>query len=90
MDGLLAMVSAIYICAGAVIILDAISRQQYLVLAFFIITTIFSGVICYLSLDALPDSQAYAWYWKAAAPVGMFLFSIIGILIASFSTCNRK
>jgi FtsH-binding integral membrane protein len=90
MDGLLAMVSAICIFISALIILDAISRRQHLVLAFFSATTVFSGVICYISLDALPDPQGLPRYLKAAVPVGVFLFSIIGILVASSPNRKRK
>jgi MFS family permease len=78
MDSLLATVSGIIIFVGALIILDSVSRRRYKVLAFFTATTIVSGAICYISLAELPDLHANPWYWKAAVPVGMLLFAIIG------------
>ena len=88
MDSLLAMVSGLIVFVGALIILDAVARRRYKALAFFTATTIVLGVICYISLADLPNPHGYPWYWKAAVPVGMFLFAVFCAF--AMSTPKRK
>jgi peptidoglycan/LPS O-acetylase OafA/YrhL len=90
MDGLLAIVSGILIFVCALLILLAIERRRYRELVLITGMTIISGVICYASFDALPDSNGYSWYLKAAFPVGIFLFSVIAFLVASSPKGKRK
>jgi phosphotransferase system glucose/maltose/N-acetylglucosamine-specific IIC component len=78
-----AVVSAMLIFIGTICIFDAIASRIYKQLAFSIATTVFSGVICYISLSNLPDSHNYPWYWNAAAPVGIFLFAVAFVVLSA-------
>ena len=86
MDGMLALVSILFIPIGALLMLDALSDRKYREAALIIIMTIVLGVIHYVCITDLPDPQHYPWYLKAAFPVGIYLGTILVVLFL----CNTK
>ena len=90
MDGMLALVSILFIPLGALMVLDALSDRRYREAALFIVMTIVLGVIHYLSIEGLPDPHHYPWYWKIAFPVGIFLCTIFVALFVFNSKRSGK
>jgi len=86
MDAMLALVSALFIPIGTLIMLDALSDRRYREVALSIIMTIVLGVIHYVCISELPDPHHFPWYWREGGISGSYLFGdyFCGVLCMQF------
>jgi len=86
MDAMFVLLSSLIIPLYALMTLDALSDRRYREVAFYIVIAAVTGVASFVSLSALPDPDHYAWYWKAAFPVGIYL----GTILVALFVCRSK
>lgn len=91
MDAMLALLSGLFIFIGSLLIVDAMNRRAYGELAYYIILTVISGVICFISFIDLPNPSLPSKHWnawKAGLHIGALLIIAIGICV--ISTAGRR
>lgn len=77
MASMLVLASGILLFITPLIVLDAINRHRSRKVSFFVVASIIAALVCYTSMNDLPDAHEYARYWNAAFVFGFFTFGII-------------